>query len=100
MNKLKNHWGISSNVQLALILIVFAINGSLSGLITRPILSLIGVSKENINLIVYWILYILVITIVYFILLIVISTIFGQFTFFKKFAKKSLSPFGLKRFFD
>jgi len=100
MDKLKNHWGISSNLQLTLILLVFAVNGSLSGFITKPILSLVGISKENIHFLVYWVLYIVIITIIYFILLILISKLFGQSTFFKQFAKKSLSPFGFKRFFE
>ncbi len=100
MNKLKNHWNISSNSQLFLIITVFAVNGSLSGILTRPILSFFGITKENINIILYWILYFLIISTVYFILLIIISKIFGQFTFFRKFAKKSLTPLGFKRFFN
>jgi len=99
MDKLKKHWNISSNTQLLLILLVFAINGSLSGFITKPALNFIGVTKENIHFIIYWILYILVISIVYFALLIIISRLFGQSSFFKKFAKRSLTPFGFKRFF-
>lgn len=99
MNKLKSHWNISSNTQLILILLVFAINGSLSGIITKPILSLIGVTKENVHYVFYWLFYILAITFVYFTLLIVISRLFGQASFFRKFAKRSLSPFGFKRFF-
>ena len=99
MDKLKSHWNISSNTQLTLILLVFAINGSLSGIITKPILNFIGVSKDNIHVILYWILYFLAISVVYFMLLIVISKLFGQSSFFKKFAKRSLSPFGFKRFF-
>jgi len=99
MNKLKNRWGISSNTQLGLILLVFAVNGSLSGIITQPILSFIGVSKNNVPFLLYWLLYILAISIVYFILLIIISKLFGQSSFFKKFAKRSLSPLGFKRFF-
>ncbi len=99
MNKLKNRWGISSNNQLILILLVFAINGSLSGIITKPVLSFVGFSKENVHYIVYWLLYIVAISVIYFLLLIVISKLFGQSSFFKKFAKQSLTPFGFKRFF-
>jgi hypothetical protein len=99
MNKLKNRWGISSNNQLILILLVFAVNGSLSGIITKPVLAFVGLSKENVPILIYWILYLVVISIVYFLLLIVISKLFGQSSFFKKFAKQSLSPFGFKRFF-
>ncbi len=99
MDKLKNHWNISSNTQLILILLVFAINGSLSGIVTKPALSFIGITKNNIHYIAYWILYFVIISLVYFTLLIVISRLFGQASFFKNFAKRSLSPFGFKRFF-
>ena len=99
MNKLKKHWGISSNTQLTLIIIVFAVNGSLSGLFTNPILNFFGISHENINKFLYSILYIIVVSIIYFILLIIVSKVFGQSSFFRKFAKKSLSPFGFGRFF-
>ena len=99
MNKLKNRWKITSNIQLILILLVFAINGSLSGFITKPTLALVGITRENIHYSLYWLFYFLTISIVYFTLLIVISRIFGQASFFKNFAKRSLSPFGLKRFF-
>jgi len=100
MNKLKSRWNISSNSQLILILLVFAVNGSLSGLITKPAMSYIGINSENIPLLIYWILYIVIISIVYFALLIIISRIFGQSTFFRRFAKKSLTPLGFKRFFN
>ena len=100
MDKLKNRWGISSNTQLILILIVFAINGSLSGLFTNPVLNFFGIHKEHTNPLLYSILYIIIISIMYFILLILVSKVFGQSNFFKNFAKKSLSPLGFKRFFE
>jgi len=100
MDKLKNHWNISSNSQLILIILVFAVNGSLSGILTKPILTLVGIQKDQIHNLLYWIIYFLIITAVYFILLIIISKIFGQSSFFRKFAKKSLSPLGFKRFFN
>ena len=99
MNKLKKHWNISSTSQLILILLVFAINGSLSGIITKPVLHFLTLDRESIPLLLYWFLYILIMSIIYFALLIIISRIFGQETFFRKFAEKSLTPFGFKRFF-
>ena len=99
MNKLKKHWDISSNNQLILILLVFAVNGSLSALVTKPVFSFFKTNDNNTHFIIYWIIYFLIISIVYFTLLIIISKIFGQSSFFKKFAKKSLSPLGFKKFF-
>lgn len=99
MDKLKNYWNISSTNQLFLILMVFTVNGSLSGFIAKPLLSFFGIIKGNIHSIFYWLIYFLVITIVYFTLLILTSKLFGQTSFFKEFAKKSLSRFGLKSLF-
>jgi len=100
MKKLREHWEISSNLQLALIIFVFAINGSLSAFATRNFFSLIHHSKENVHPIFYWLVYFITISVFYFLLLAITSRIFGKntFPFFKKFAKRSLKPLGLSRF--
>jgi hypothetical protein len=100
MEKLKKYWEIQSNLQLVLILFVFAINGSLSAYVTRYFLNFINPSKESINPFIYWIIYFTAISFFYFLLLAITSRIFGKntFPFFKKFAKKSLKPFGLSKF--
>ena len=49
MNKLKKKWGIESNFQIIIILIVFSITGSLSLVVSDPLLNLIGLTKENVN---------------------------------------------------
>ena len=46
-NNLKTKWGIHSNIQIILILIVFAITGSLSLVVSDPMLQFIGLSKES-----------------------------------------------------
>lgn len=100
MEKLKKHWNITSNSQLTLILLVFAVNGSLSGIITKPFLSFVGFNQGSVHVLIYWVVYFIIISFIYFSLLIIVSKIFGQHTFFKEFAKKSLSPLGFKRFFN
>jgi|SRR5690554_488841 len=90
MDKLKEKWGITSNFQMIIILIVFAITGSTSAYITRPILALIGITKETMNLWLYWPLSLILILPVYKVLLIIIGTIFGQHAFFWNFVKKML----------
>jgi len=100
MNKLKKHWNISTNAQLILIVLVFAVNGSLSGFFTKPILIFLGIHKDTVHFLLYWVAYLLIITVIYFSLLIIISRVFGQYSFFRRFAKKSLSPLGFKRFFN
>ncbi len=90
MNRLKEKWGITSNFQLVIIFIVFAITGSTSAYITRPVLALIGITKETMNPWLYWPLSLLLILPVYKVLLIIIGTLFGQHTFFWNFVKKML----------
>jgi len=37
MEKLKERWGITSNIQIILILLVFAINGSFAAWVANPV---------------------------------------------------------------
>lgn len=90
MNKLKQRWNVTSNWQLIIIFIVFAITGFSSLQLAKPFLSLIGI-PENFNP--HWlyrVLRLILIFPIYQILLVVIGSIFGQFTFFWEFEKKML----------
>ena len=98
MNKLKARWGITSNFQILLIIIVFSITGSASLYVSKPIIKYLGISKENLHIVPYWILYILLSFISYQILLLLFGWLFGQFKFFWKMEKKLLKRIGLKRF--
>ncbi|MFD0835775.1 DUF6787 family protein [Mariniflexile aquimaris] len=82
------------------IFLVFAFTGTSSVFVGRPILVLIGITKENLNSFLYWILYIIIGFIFYQILLVCIGWIFGQFQFFWNFEKKMLSRLGFKRFLN
>lgn len=95
MNKLKQRWNITSNFQLFIILLVFAITGSTSALIAKPILAFIGITKESVSLWLFYPLYIIVILPFYKILLLLIGTLAGQHTFFLNFIKKMLNRMGL-----
>ena len=90
MNKLKQRWNITSNWQLAIIFIVFAITGSTAAYLSKPIMLLIGITKENLHWTIYWPLRILILFPIYQILLVIIGAIFGQFKFFWDFEKKML----------
>lgn len=90
MASLKERWGITSNFQMVIILFVFAITGSTSAYITRPVLAMIGITKETLNPFVYWPLSLILILPVYKIMLIIIGTLFGQHKFFWNFVKKML----------
>ncbi len=93
--KLKLRWNITSNWQLFMICVVFAITGSASAIVSAPILKALNITKEMHSAI-YWPLRILLIFPVYQVLLIVIGTLLGQFRFFWTFEKKMLRRFGLK----
>lgn len=90
MTSLKQKWGITSNVQFIIILVVFAITGSTSAWITRPVLEMIGITKDSLHPLVYWPLSLILILPVYKVLLIIIGTLFGQHMFFWNFVKKML----------
>ena len=89
MNKLKKRWNINSNWQLAIIFVVFAVTGSTSALLAKPITNFIGLTKENVGYF-YIPFRILLIFPIYQILLVLIGFLFGQFTFFWAFEKKML----------
>ena len=94
MNRLKQRWGITSNFQLVIILIVFAITGSASAWLSRPFCEWIGISKEDFG---SWFTLIRLIIIfpIYQVLLVAFGALFGQFSFFWNFEKKMLKNMGL-----
>ncbi|MFT4684625.1 MAG: Na+-driven multidrug efflux pump [Flavobacteriales bacterium] len=100
MSNLKERWGIKSNWQILIILFVFSITGSSSLFIAKPIIKFIGITKENLNIIVYWILYVIISFIFYQIMLVIFGWLFGQFKFFWNMEKKMLSRLGFKRLFS
>lgn len=90
MEKLKQRWGVTSNYQILIILIVFSITGTTSSYLSGPILSFLGITREGMHPVVYWTLYLLLIMPVYKVLLVSIGTAFGQKTFFVNFVRKML----------
>ncbi|WP_412985211.1 DUF6787 family protein [Pontimicrobium sp. IMCC45349] len=98
--KLENKWIVDYKWEMIRIFIVFAITGTSSVFVGRPIVKLIGITKENLNPVLYWILYIIIGLIFYQILLVCIGWLFGQFNFFWNFEKKMLRRFGLGRFLN
>ncbi|MDG2433735.1 DUF6787 family protein [Flavobacterium sp.] len=94
MKKLKKRWGIESNLQLAIIFIVFAITGSTSAWISKPVCLWLGITAADFG---SWFILIrlLIIFPLYQVFLVAIGTLFGQFTFFWKFEKKMLKSMGL-----
>ncbi|WP_298393024.1 DUF6787 family protein [Flavobacterium sp.] len=90
MGSFKERWNITSDWQVFVILVVFAVTGSTSALIAKPILSFFGITKSSTSLWMFYPLYILMIFPVYQILLVSFGFLFGQFKFFWAFEKKML----------
>jgi len=88
--KLESKWNLKYRWELIRVFIVFAITGSSSIVIGKPIIKLLGITKENLNVSLYWVLYILIGFIFYQILLVLIGWVFGQHQFFWDFEKKML----------
>ena len=56
-NKLENKWEVNYRWEMIRIFLVFAFTGTSSVFVGRPILVLIGITKENLNSFLYWIIY-------------------------------------------
>ncbi|MCA0132663.1 DUF6787 family protein [Winogradskyella alexanderae] len=98
--KLENRWILDYRWEMIRVFIVFAITGSSSMFVGRPIIKLIGITKENLNPLLYWILFIIIGLVFYQILLVTFGWLFGQFQFFWEFEKKMLKRIGFKRFLE
>ncbi len=91
MKKLKNRWGITSNFQLLIIILVFAINGSLSAKISAALLDTFGIYRENTNIALYYIVLLVLVLPLYPFMLIAFGYLFGQSKFFYPFGKKMIT---------
>jgi ferrochelatase len=94
--KLKQRWGINSNFQIIIILIVFSVTGSAAVWVKKLVFQWIGIDSDTS----LWIkipMYVLTILPSYQLLLLVIGTLFGQFNFFYNFQKKSIGRFFRKK---
>lgn len=92
LEKLKKHWKVNS-INLALIIITFALGGSLCGYAGRKILLLTNMEKGPV-----WVmLYIILVTLLWPLAVILISLPLGQFWFFKNYVAKIGRKFFSKR---
>lgn len=100
MKKLKERWGITSTFQVIVIFIVFAVTGSSSVYVAKPVLKWIGLQPDTFSggwwgPWIYWTLRILLIFPIYQVLLVLFGWLFGQFSFFWNLEKKMLKRMGL-----
>ena len=82
-NRLKQKWKVNG-LQLALIIITFAIGGSLTGYIGRKLLNLFAIEKGWLWIVIY----ILLICLLWPLAVLLVSIPFGQYKFFNKYIKK------------
>lgn len=94
-DKVEKRWGVKYKWELIVIFIVFSITGSSSILIGRPVLKLVGITTENLNMYMYYPLFIMFSFLFYQIFLVLYGWLFGQFKFFWTMEKKMLKRFGI-----
>ena len=75
INYLKKKWGIESSSQFIVVMVVFALTGSVAALLSKPLLTILNLN--NIPQVFYWPLRLTIIFPVYQILLILFGYIFG-----------------------
>ena len=88
--KLEKKWELAYRWEMIRVFIIFAITGSSSVIVGKPFLKIVGITNDNLQPVLYWILYILISFIFYQFLLITIAWLFGQFKFFWNFEKKMI----------
>ncbi len=94
--KLKKRWGILSNFQVIIILVVFSITGSAAVYVKKVVFDLLGIDSQTS----LWIkipMYVITILPAYQILLLIFGSALGQFRFFYNFQKKSFGRFFRKK---
>lgn len=94
---LKRKWGIESNLQFAIIFSVFAINGSLTAWIVKPVIDWIGLTAETIHPFILVPLRFILILPLWMLMLVIIGALFGQGRFFWDFIKNMVLKYTSKK---
>ena len=102
---LEKRWKVTYRWQVIRIFIVFAITGSLSVIVTKPLFELVGITKANfskftLGIALFYVLKFFLILPIYKILLAFFGWLFGEYRFFLNFALKMASRMGFKRFLE
>ncbi len=95
LEKTRKFFKTKTYLQLFLVFLVFAISGSLSVLVSDPVVQYIGLEIIN-NVVIETIIRIIIIFPLYQVILLIIGTIFGQFKYFWEFEKKFWKKFIIK----
>ena len=93
INNLINFFGANSKLHLLKIFIIFGLAGSLSVVLSEPILQLVSIEKFISNKFFYWLIRLIIIFPIYQFVLIGVAFVFGEFRYFKKFFLKFINYF-------
>tara|TARA_Y100000748_G_C15460074_1_gene474555 strand:- start:706 stop:1122 length:417 start_codon:yes stop_codon:yes gene_type:complete len=96
MDMLFKRLNIQSFNQFILVMIVFAITGSLSLIVTFEFINAVGINSENTSPYLFWPVRIIFLFFSYQILLLLVAIPFRQFKYFWNFEKKILSRLGVR----
>ena len=93
INNLINFFGANSRYHLFKIFIIFGLAGSLSVILSEPLLQLVSIEKFISNKFFYWLIRLILIFPIYQFVLIGVALVFGEFRYFKKFFIKFINYF-------
>ena len=91
LDKLNKIFSTKSKIHLFIVFLVFGLSGSLSVFLSEPFLNFIKIDELVDNKFLLFMLRVLIIFPIYQIVLLFIATLFGQFTYFWNFQKKSMN---------
>ena len=90
--KLQKRWGISA-LRVVLVLCTFAVAGSFSGWAARKLMPILELDKGAI----YWLVYVVLVTLIWPMAVMIFSLVFGQFSFFKGYLGRMAKRMGFGR---
>tara|TARA_Y100000590_G_scaffold305201_1_gene344248 strand:- start:55 stop:471 length:417 start_codon:yes stop_codon:yes gene_type:complete len=96
MDILFKRLNVHSFSQFVLVMIVFAVTGSLSLIVTFQFMDTVGINSVNTSPYLFWPVRIIFLFFSYQILLLLVAIPFGQFKYFLNFERKILSRLGVK----
>jgi hypothetical protein len=90
MKRLKEKWGITSNLQLSVILIVFAVTGTSAARISKFFMEALNLTREDLGFAIYYVIFLVLVLPLYPFILMAFGWLFGQSQFFFPFGRKLL----------
>ena len=95
MGTLNRIFRVESTTQLVIVFIVFGITGSLSVVVSDPLMAVVVITHDTMHHLVYWPLRIIGMLLVYQVILVAVGALFGQFAYFWRIEKRILGRIGI-----